>query len=132
MNNGNLKPWPKGVSGNPGGKAKIPEALRGILSLTQLEVTKLISKYARMSYEEISTILLNKSGTVLELAVCSIFVESIEKGDFARVGFLLERSVGKVKDIEDDSEDQSARAELAKIPLKELLLRIQENLPEAV
>ncbi len=132
MNNSNLKPWPKGVSGNPGGKAKIPEHLRGILSLTQLEVTKLISKYARMSFSEVLSTLEAGKVSVLELAFCSIFKESIEKGDFQRVAFLLERSIGKVPMIMDDQEDDEERKALAAIPLKELLNRIQQNIPEAV
>ncbi len=125
----NLRPWPPGVSGNGGkGRNPVPEELRGIRSLTQGEVTKLISKYARMSQDEIELHLELKNVPVLELGFCSIFKKSIELGDFTRISFLLDRCIGKVKEIEPE---ETEREELAKLSLNELLTLVKNNLPEA-
>ncbi len=117
----NLKPWPKGVSGNPGGKIKIPEELRNIKSLTQGEVTKLISKYARMLAEELE---IAKQGkiAVLDLALISILEKTIDTGDYQRLAFLLERCCGKIPDVVEDEEDLEEREKLAAIPARELAL----------
>ena len=125
----NLKPWRPGQSGYAG-HAKIPAELRAIKSLTQLEVTKLISKYARMSSLELSVALERKDLPILELAFISIFQKSVEDGDFTRIAFLLDRCIGKVKEVVEDEEERAEREELSKIPLQDLLKLVQSNLPE--
>jgi hypothetical protein len=118
-----------GQSGFTGGGRRLPDNLRGINSLTPLEVTKLISKYARMGYGEVALILQEKKVTVLELAFCSIFMESIKKGDFARISFLLDRACGKVPVMIDDDENILERERLSQIPLNELIELAQKKFP---
>lgn len=130
MNNENLKPFPKGVSGNPGGFTKLREDLRGIKSLTQLEVCKLVSKYARSTRLELDDRKLDPATPALELAIASIFLESIKKGDFMRLGFLLDRAIGKVPEMIEDDEVKDEREELQKLSMKELLTLVKTNLPE--
>lgn len=130
MNPENLKPWPKGVSGNPKGTSKIPEDLRGIKSLTQLEVCKLISKYARSTKLELDDRKLDPTTPALELAIASIFLEAAKRGDFMRLGFLLDRAIGKVPISIDDDEAKDEREELQKLSMKELLTLVKTNLPE--
>lgn len=124
----NLKPWPKGVSGNPAGRYALPEGLKGIRSLNQTEVTAIISKYARMTYGAIEDCLEDDKLSVMDKAICSIFIETIKKGDCIRLAFLLDRAIGKAPIIEQDIDEEYA--ELAKLPLKDLLHLIQNNLPE--
>lgn len=117
----NLKSWPKGVSGNPGGRPRvIPEELRNIKPFTSAEVTRIISKYGRMTFDE----LLKSAQTNLpsmDLAVISVLRESIEKADHQRLSFLLDRTIGKVPVIVEDEEENSERAELAKLPIREII-----------
>ncbi len=129
----NLKMWQPGQSGYAGIRvgSKLPAELRAINSLTQLETTKLISKYARMNYGEISLLLEKKTIPILELAFCSIFKESVDKGDFTRLAFLLDRSIGKVPQIIEDDEDSEERERLKKMTLQELLIVAQTKLQEA-
>lgn len=125
----NLKPYPAGTSGNTGNRYNpIPEELRGITSLTQRETTKIISKYARMTMTDIEDCLNNPSLPVLDGAICSIFKQSVRKGDFGRLAFLLDRAIGKIKEIE---QEEDSREELSKLSINELLVLVKTHLPEA-
>lgn len=133
----NLRMFKPGVSGNPSGRAKkpLPETLRGVDSLTGMEVVKLISKYARMTQDEMAAAVDSKKLSVLELTFVSIFSKSIELGDFSRVSFLLDRCIGKVKDIVEDEDDEYTheREKLKQLSLSELLelVKAKTNLPES-
>lgn len=119
-----------GVSGNPSGGTKLPEELRGIRSLTKLEVTKVISKYARMTADEIELHIEERKIPILELAFCKMFMQSLKHGDYSRIAFLLDRSLGKVKEVEEDSEEHLEREELKKLSLNELISIVKTNIPE--
>lgn len=127
----NLRPWVKGQSGNPKGTRLIPDNLRGILSLNQLEVTKLISKYARMTRKEL-LVCIKESPDLpsLDLAIANIFNQSIAHGDFSRLGFLLDRAIGKVPPVVETEEEYDERAELQKLSMKELLTLVKTHMPE--
>ena len=125
----NLRPFQKGSNwqGNPGGRPKIPDALRGIASLTQTEVTKLISKYARMTQEELKEALANPKSPALDLAIISVFAQSIKRGDFSRLSFLLDRAIGKVPQVMLDEECDEEMQELRKLTLNEVIKLVQED-----
>lgn len=116
----NLKLFQPGTSGNPRGTVKLPEELKAIKSLSQLEVTKLISKYARMNRDELIDAKNNPAIAVIDLTVISIFAKSIELGDFTRLSFLLDRCCGKVKDIIEDEESRQEREQLEQLTLQQL------------
>ncbi len=126
----NLRPWVKGQSGNPGGVPQLPPELKAIKSLTQIEITKLISKFARMSPSQMFVAMKDPNNSIIELTICSIFQQSLEKGDFTRLSFLLDRCVGKVRDVVEDDESLDERQELQKLSMKELLTLVKDNLPE--
>lgn len=126
----NLRPYPKGVSGNPTGINGIPENLRHIKNLTQPELTKIVSKYARMVISELQKAIKDPTIPVLELSIASIFNKSIQHGDYTRLAFLLERAVGKVPTIVEDEAEFNERAELAKLSMNELLTLVKTTLPE--
>lgn len=127
----NLKAWPKGMSGNPKGRVQLSDELKGIKSLSQVEVTKLISKYGRMTGKEILACQQNPDLPVIELAIISIFEKSIENGDYQKLSFLLDRCVGRLDNLLiDEDEADDARAQLQKLSLQELVVFVKENLPE--
>ena len=128
----NLKPFPPGVSGFAGRKhnfGKLPEELKDIKSLTQLEVNKLISKYARMMLETLKESLKNSKTPVLELAIASIFLKSIEQGDFTKLSFLLDRCIGRVPINIEDEDETDSREEISRLSMTELLTLVKTNLP---
>jgi len=104
----NLKPWKPGQSGNPSGNAPIPAPLRGIASLSQHEVTKVVSKYARMTRAELQAAAQSQDTPMLEVAIASIFAQSAKNGDYARLAFLLDRAIGKVPTVEIEADQASS------------------------
>lgn len=86
----NLRPFQKGQSGNPAGR---PKNL-----LRTDEVRNLIGKLWRLSREELQKIVQNPKSSMGEIMVASIVAKAAQTGDYTRVQFLLERTIGKVKD----------------------------------
>jgi hypothetical protein len=118
-----LKPFVKGQSGNPGGMPRIPDHLRGIASLTQGEVTKIVSKYARMTCGELQAVGDSADTPVLEVAIASVFMQAIKHGDYTRLAFLLDRAIGKVAATDGFQEGLPSKplTEEAKVLATELL-----------
>jgi len=115
-----------GQSGNITGRPKLPEHLRGIASLTQDEVTKLVSKYARMTREELQAAVASTTTPMVEIAIAAIFAQAAKHGDFARLAFLLDRAIGKVKVVE---ESDQALQDLAAKSTQELLELVAAKMP---
>lgn len=84
-----------GQSGNPGGRPKLPAALKAIGELTVDEVKRLIAKYARMTKAEVTAAIQNPETPILELNIATIFATGTKSGDYARLAFLLDRTIGK-------------------------------------
>lgn len=132
MRGEHLKPYhfKPGVSGNPSGRPILPDELRAIRSLNQVEACKLISKYARMTKDELLKAVDDESTPVIELSIASIFSKCVENGDYTRLSFLLDRAIGKVPSIAESDEETLARAEIQSLSDQELLRLITEKLPE--
>lgn len=93
----NLRPpFPPGVSGNPGGRPKLPPELRAIKELTAEEINRTIAKYARMTKAELSAAITHADTPIYELHIASILATGAKIGDPSRLGFLFDRSIGKV------------------------------------
>lgn len=125
----NLKPWKPGQSGNPSGKPKIPEHLRAIHSLTQQEVTKIVSKYARMTLDELEAAVEARKASAVEMCVAKIFLKSMEYGDYSRLQFLLDRAIGRTPVAQESDEDIAARKDLERLTDRELIQLVKEKLP---
>lgn len=118
----------KGTTGNPNGRPKIPEELRGIVALNQSEVTRIISKYARMDLTQLELAAQNPRTSVLDLGIISIFRKAVEQGDYTKLSFLLDRSVGKVPVAYEDEIERAAREELQNLTNDELVRIARERL----
>lgn len=123
-----LTPWKKGQSGNPGGRPKLPPELRAIKALSVEEINRLVSKYARMAPQDVSALVDAGAIPMLELCIARIFQESAAKGDNMRLSFLLDRAVGKVKEVVQDEDDESWR-EIQELTDQELVKLVKERLP---
>lgn len=125
-----LIPWKKGQSGNPSGKTRLPPELRAIRALTQEEACRLISKYARMGAAEVEAILEARTAPMLDLAIAKIFDESVKKGDWQRLSFLLDRAIGRIKITEATDEESEAIREIQDLSDQELIRLVKEKMPE--
>lgn len=95
-----------GQSGNPAGKPPMPPELKAIKALTPGFVKMIIAKFARMSKEEMGQLLMKPPGSegapnMMEIMIGSIVAKAAQDGDYSRLNFLLDRSIGKVKEQVD-------------------------------
>lgn len=86
-----------GQSGNPKGPAKtgIVQARK----MTSLVFSEIVIKYMNLTLEQVNEKFKDPSTPALDLIVLKILYEGIKKGDQVRLGFLLERTIGKVKEV---------------------------------
>lgn len=88
----------KGNPGRPKGSVVVPKEIR---EMNRREVEQLISKYFKMSREKLAKVAANKKTPTIDLMIIKIITTAINKGDQTRLNFLLDRTIGKVKDSVD-------------------------------
>ncbi len=88
--NKHLKHFPKGESGNTNGK---PKQL-----LTKDKVSAILGRFATMTRDQLQDVATDPKSSMIEIMIASIMVKAVKEGDYARLDFLLTRSIGKVKD----------------------------------
>lgn len=125
-----LKPWKPGQSGNPSGRPKLPDELRLIASLTQDEITKYVSKYSRMDPQELDELVEARAVPMLEIVIARIFQESALRGDFSRLGFLLDRAGLQPKPVMATDVESQAMEEIRRLTTTELISLVKEQIPE--
>jgi len=110
-----LKPYPKGVSGNPKGK---PKAL-----LTKDTVERIHQQMAQKTRAQLQAVIDNKDSTMLEITVASILIKAAQQGDANRLEQVLERAVGKVVTVtESKHEVETTNKEIVEgVPTEHLL-----------
>lgn len=96
VNTKNLKPWPPGVSGNPGGMTKIDAALKKNKNLTKQAIKKIGEALLMGDTKEIEKI--QKTGNALEKWLAGIILDGILTCDVKTLDTLLPWFVGKLKD----------------------------------
>ncbi len=95
--NKHLKPFVKGQSGNPSGK---PKQL-----LTKDKVKGILGKFADMTRSQLQDIVTDPKSTMLEIIIAAIMVKAAKDGDYGRLSFILDRSIGKIATEEDGREN---------------------------
>jgi len=110
-NNTNLKPWPKGVSGNPGGRPK--------RELTPENVGGIVEKYLLMAQGELQAIYADKTTPAINALAAGACLDAIKLKKWDLANSMLDRSIGKVKDVvenhnhsHDEAFDDAPRGEL--------------------
>lgn len=88
----------KGEVRNPAGRPPTPEYLKAGKKITKLKFQEILHKYCNHSLEELKLVFSRKTTPALDLVVIKILIEAIRKGDEKKLGFLLDRIIGKVKD----------------------------------
>lgn len=92
------RPFPAGTSGNPGGRPKLPEELKHAKRITQIELERVLNEFLFLTTPELNERLSSSSATQIERIVGVLIERAAETGDHQRLGFLLDRLVGRVAD----------------------------------
>lgn len=92
------KKFRPGISGNPAGRPKdvLGKKMR---QLTAEEFADIANLIVKGSIEELRAIAKDESQTALRVMIASVAVRIISKGDMDNLDKLLNRLVGKVKDV---------------------------------
>lgn len=88
----------KGMSGNPGGRVKLPVELREAAKLSKKEALEKLIYFLQMSKEDLLAITKNDTLKVMDHWVARICELGIEHGDAQRLNFMFDRIIGKVTD----------------------------------
>ncbi len=107
-----------GQSGNPKGRS--PDIL------SPDKVRTVLGKFADMSRAELQAVVQNDKSTMLEIMIASVMAKAAKDGDYARLSFIMDRSIGRVKDI-TEVHQHNYDQELDKEP-KENVLKILREL----
>lgn len=91
------RPFKKGNPGGPG-RPRSPKHIKRLAKLTREEAKQLFVELMHKSQREIEEICADKDRTVLELAVAKVALEAVKGGDISRIGFMLDRTIGRVKE----------------------------------
>ncbi len=92
------KKFKPGVSGNPGGKPKIPEDIKQARKMTQIELERVINSLLFLDREALQAKIKDPKTPMIEMIAASIMAQAAQKGDHTRLDFILQRMIGKVKD----------------------------------
>lgn len=92
------KRFQKGQSGNPGGKAKVPDDIKRARTLNQIELERVVNRYLYLTSHELRERIQDPTTPMMEMMVASIIAQAAQKGDQQRLEFILCRLIGKVKD----------------------------------
>jgi hypothetical protein len=90
----------KGESGNPQGLAIITPDLRAAKKYTRELIDRTLLAMVGMTNAQLTELMNNPGSTQLELLVATVLKKGIEYGCQSRLGFLLDRIVGKVRDAQ--------------------------------
>lgn len=91
--------WIKGRSSpNPYGRPSIPDEIKNVRKLSPMLVSGMISKYARMTRGELTAVIEDRTTPAINITICVILAKAMQDGDYTRLNFLLDRSIGKVKE----------------------------------
>jgi hypothetical protein len=85
-----------GQSGNPRGRPKLRDDLRKVKVMTADEASRLIQKMMDRSLDELQQVVDDPDTPAMELMVAKVIHKALLEGDAARLGFLMDRTIGKV------------------------------------
>lgn len=104
----NFKP---GESGNPNGRPPVPDDLREARTVNQHEFERVANLYLFMKRPELMKAAEQADLPMLDTMVVALMVAIVNTGDYKRLNFLLERTIGKVKTVVEISGPNGAPIE---------------------
>lgn len=103
--------------------------LASIKVMTKDDIARLIAKYGIMDRESLDAFLARRDVPVIDQTIASIYAKALDGGDFARMAFLLDRTIGKVST--DVVITQKIRAEVEAMSDEELIEIAKQKALEA-
>lgn len=117
----NLKPFPKGKSGNPAGRPPdvLGKAIRQLTASEFAELANLVIKRDLMSLQAIGK---EQGASALKVWIAAGVVKAIQKGDLYTLDIFLNRVIGRVKEkIEVTGVDGGPLQTESKLAVEKLL-----------
>jgi hypothetical protein len=122
--------WKKGTSANPKGRPGMPDHLKAISVINATEIRGIFSKYGRMTSAELETLVKEGNLPVVDLAICSVWVAAVSRGDHNILAFILDRTCGRLHNKPmADGEGDKRMAELRAMPLEALVKEAEAAFP---
>lgn len=87
------------VKGDPrAGRPRKPKDVAKAAKLTRTEAEALLTQFMHMDITELEGVLKDKKRKVIEHIIGRVALMAIKNGDHARLNFVLDRLIGKVKE----------------------------------
>jgi len=80
------------------GRPKLPKEVRELQKLTKTKSEEILSRLAHMKEVDIKAMIESPETIMIEKMVASTYLKALEQGDQNRINWLLDRTVGKVKE----------------------------------
>lgn len=119
--------WKKGQTGNPEGGRAIPEDVRKARKLSQRGFEVAASRYFMMTEDELNEELASKKLNRLEKMVGSMIKKAADEQDVLRAQFILDRSIGKVKETFEVKHEMAGLTDAQLIEQGRLAIQILEQ-----
>ena len=100
----------KGEVRNPLGAGAHNKELKAIKKLTQKELAEVATLILRNNVEELKAVGTDPDSSVLKVWICSVAAAAIKRGDALALNVLLDRIVGKVKDVVETTSTHTVTA----------------------
>lgn len=97
----NFKPGYKGGPGRP----RVPEDLKKSRKYNRHDFERVLNKYINMTGPEINSSIRSNTLPIIEMAVAKMLAKAFNEGDPRRMEFILDRLIGKPREMADTPED---------------------------
>jgi len=121
-----------GVSGNSGGRPKLPEDIKEARKISQFEFERIVNRYLFMTDAEFTEDLARPEATKFERLVGGIIDKAIKKKDEKKAEWILSRTLGKMRErleIESKSLKVNVQASAALPSIEQLALENPDLTP---
>jgi hypothetical protein len=116
-----------GQSGNLRGRPVLPDDLKAVSEISPTKLKLLLSHYLSISITDLKEIAEDPQLSGIEALLIGVIIKAIVNGDSLRADFLLNRLVGRVKEIEQKDPHDGETEALKLIPREQLLLLVRSN-----
>jgi hypothetical protein len=83
------------------GRPKINPVLKEVMAVNRELVEEKLAQYMTMSFDKIKEITKDDKKSTMDHMLASIVVHGVISGDPKHLSFLLDRTIGKVKDVQE-------------------------------
>jgi DNA-binding sugar fermentation-stimulating protein len=89
----------KGVSANPKGRTRLPSEIVEARKLNRDSLEVALNKYLHMKRDALQAAIKNPDTPMLDVMIASIIAKAVQTGDNTRLDFLLNRTIGRIKEV---------------------------------